>query len=340
MLNLPENPILTIIVPNYNSNEHLPTLLDSVQAQSLRDIEVIIVDDGSTVSCQNIVESYRNKGLSIRLIQHEQRRGTYQARITGVREATAHTIAFADADDILYGTKALEHHIHMLLTKNADIMHFNTIRNDIDTGEQQLSTWDAPFAATLHGEQIFRAFVQADLRAHAVWNKLYSRELCLKSLTFYSCDTILHAQEDFLFSVCLFANSTKYNGSEHIGYVYNYKMDMEKIYQRASGNLIAEHIMLNILPLHAYPQNVLEHYKKNMLTQMLLQAARLCKKAYNHNGMHLMKARFAQLVVNEEKALLQEALNFVLNETLKQDHPKHLIRQLAGCIDELKKQNN
>ena len=94
------SPLLSVVVPFYNVEAYLEACLDSVQQQTLRDIEVIMVDDGSPDGSTAIARKFAEKDDRFRLVRQENQ-GLGPARNTGAREATGTYLAFLDSDDIL-----------------------------------------------------------------------------------------------------------------------------------------------------------------------------------------------------------------------------------------------
>lgn len=93
-----EMPKVSIIVPVYNARETLCRCLDSLIGQTYADIEIILVNDGSSDNSQQICESYRDKCSKIRLINQENA-GPATARNTGIDNARGKYLSFVDADD-------------------------------------------------------------------------------------------------------------------------------------------------------------------------------------------------------------------------------------------------
>ncbi len=90
--------MITTIIPVYNTEKWLPRCLDSVLNQTYRDIEVIIVDDGSTDSSSKICEEYAKKDSRIRIIRQENQ-GALKARLNALSIAQGEWISFVDSDD-------------------------------------------------------------------------------------------------------------------------------------------------------------------------------------------------------------------------------------------------
>jgi glycosyltransferase involved in cell wall biosynthesis len=89
-------PTVSVVIPAYNAERYIRETLDSVLAQTHRDLEVVVVDDGSTDSTRGIVASY---GGPVRCIEQENA-GPSPARNRGIREARGELIAFVDSDDL------------------------------------------------------------------------------------------------------------------------------------------------------------------------------------------------------------------------------------------------
>jgi len=92
------NKLLSIIVPVYNVEKYLERCLTSLLEQEYKDIEIILVDDGSTDSSGEICDSYAEKYNNIKVI-HQSNGGLSAARNTGVKAAEGDYIAFVDSDD-------------------------------------------------------------------------------------------------------------------------------------------------------------------------------------------------------------------------------------------------
>lgn len=99
-------PKVSAIIPVYNAAPWLDACLDSVLSQTLRDIEVICVDDGSTDSSPLVLEKYRTSDSRVRVIRQENR-GQGAARNCGMDVAEGENVCFIDADDALSGKDSL-----------------------------------------------------------------------------------------------------------------------------------------------------------------------------------------------------------------------------------------
>lgn len=95
-------PKLSIIVTSYNVEKYIRTCLDGIMSQTLQDIEVIIVDDGSTDSTQSIIKEYalRDSKIKVFLMPENTPGGVASAANIGLKAAQGEYIGFADGDDI------------------------------------------------------------------------------------------------------------------------------------------------------------------------------------------------------------------------------------------------
>jgi glycosyltransferase involved in cell wall biosynthesis len=90
-------PRVSVIIPAYNAARFLPQAIDSVLAQTFGDVELLVVDDGSTDETPAVVARYDDP--RVRYLRHARNRGLPAARNTGIRHARGELIAFLDADD-------------------------------------------------------------------------------------------------------------------------------------------------------------------------------------------------------------------------------------------------
>ena len=92
------DPKVSVIVPVYNVEKYLDRCVKSLLAQSLKDIEIILVDDESPDNCPQICDSYANKYANISVI-HKNNQGLGMARNSGIKLAKGEYVAFIDSDD-------------------------------------------------------------------------------------------------------------------------------------------------------------------------------------------------------------------------------------------------
>ncbi len=94
-------PLLSIVIPCYNSSRFISDTLSFLLTEGLDDMEVIVVDDGSSDRTGEIAKSFSKKDSQIRVFSHEKNSGVSVARNTGIKEAQGKFIYFLDSDDTL-----------------------------------------------------------------------------------------------------------------------------------------------------------------------------------------------------------------------------------------------
>ena len=133
-------PKISIIIPVYNVEKYLAECLDSCINQTLKDIEIICVDDASPDNSIKILEEYQQKDSRIKIFRHKKNRNLGGARNTGLENATGEYVWFVDSDDyidvhacqILYDTA----------TKfNLDLLAFSALRFS-ETEEKRIFSYD------------------------------------------------------------------------------------------------------------------------------------------------------------------------------------------------------
>src|SRR5215204_6521228 len=90
-------PLVSVVIPVYNRPELLVRSLRSAANQTIRDLEILVVDDGSTVDIRPSLSKLDDP--RIRILQHPSRRGASSARNTGIDAARGQYVAFLDSDD-------------------------------------------------------------------------------------------------------------------------------------------------------------------------------------------------------------------------------------------------
>jgi glycosyltransferase involved in cell wall biosynthesis len=116
------HPLVSVIIPVYNSEKYLAATLDSVFAQTYRPIEVIVVDDGSIDNSSNIVHDYPE----VRYF-HQSNQGVSVARNVAIAAAQGEFIAFLDADDLWKPDKLSIQIVYMLEHPNLGFTGTNAL---------------------------------------------------------------------------------------------------------------------------------------------------------------------------------------------------------------------
>lgn len=196
-------PKVSVIVPVYNAEPYLRRCVDSILGQTLTDIEVILVDDGSTDSSGAIVDGYAARDGRVVAI-HTENRGTAAAQHTGARVARGSYLTVYDNDDFV-PTKALELLYEQVEARGADLVVGDFLQSaeldspDIVPVYHELGTGDiAPFEA-------LKLLLTGRWRG-ALWAQLFRRELYLQAVRDYPTS---HYAQDFVAMLQLFCHARK-----------------------------------------------------------------------------------------------------------------------------------
>ncbi|MGN0006157.1 MAG: glycosyltransferase [Candidatus Gastranaerophilaceae bacterium] len=170
-------PKVSIILPVYNVAPYLRQSLDSIIAQTLKEIEIICVDDGSTDDSGKILDEYQAKDRRIKVL-HKKNAGTGAARNDGLRMATGECIGFVDPDDWIL-PNMYERLYGILQEKKLDIVMFTPdVYNDkTKKHEGFLYFQDSNFPSFLDNKIFNKDDISPFSYPMCVWNKLYTKKL-------------------------------------------------------------------------------------------------------------------------------------------------------------------
>lgn len=170
-------PKVSVIVPVYNAGRYLRDCLDTIISQSLKDIEIICVNDGSTDDSAEILAHYQQQDTRIRIVTQENKGGA-NARNAGMDIAEGEYLSFLDADDY-FDKDMLKLAAEQADETNAEVVIFDAYTVNCATGTIGEPSWilEQQFIPTL------KVFSKVDipdtilqLSACCVWNKLYLRK--------------------------------------------------------------------------------------------------------------------------------------------------------------------
>ncbi|WP_265447733.1 glycosyltransferase [Flexivirga meconopsidis] len=164
-------PRLSVVVPFYGVQDYIGDCLASVRDQSFRDIEVLMVDDGSPDGSRAIAEEYAAQDSRFRLITRENG-GLGPARNTGTEQAVGEYLTFVDSDDLI-AQQAFERMVGCLDRTGSSFVLCNARRFSRTSGVRQSWTHQKICAKPRLGTHIYE-FPEL-IRDRMVWNKVYRR---------------------------------------------------------------------------------------------------------------------------------------------------------------------
>lgn len=185
---------VSVIIPVYNAEDYLNEAVDAILNQTLEDIEVICVDDGSVDNSLNILKEIAAKDSRVRYF-HQENQGGGAARNHALPHATGKYIYFMDADDIV-DLNALKECYDICEEKNLDFVIFKAENYAEDTGEYfKTDSYSMDEVCDFVGDKIFCASDLGDLIfkvSVTPWCKLYNREFVLSTNAQFAENLIFH----------------------------------------------------------------------------------------------------------------------------------------------------
>lgn len=195
-----DEKLVSVIIPAYNIEDYIGRCLDSIISQTYKNLEIIVVDDGSRDYTGEILDNYAKKDRRIKVI-HKENGGVSSARNKGIEAAEGDYIGFIDGDDLIE-PEMYKTLVDLLEEENADIAHcgYQMVFPDrIDyyhnTGKKKIQTTEEGLKDLLSGEMIEPGLV----------NKLYKKEL-IKNCRL---NETVKINEDLLMNYQLFKLSQK-----------------------------------------------------------------------------------------------------------------------------------
>lgn len=172
-------PLISVIVPVYNVAPYLEIALDSIRYQSYQNLEIILINDGSTDDSSSICKKYLNQDLRFKYI-YQENAGLSAARNTGIAAASGEYITFVDSDDWL-DTSAVEILYRNLKKYDADIAAGNYNMYNDSKQEFSFKVFDSDYREQVYvDKEIMYQFAKQEMKDMAwacTMMKLYKMDL-------------------------------------------------------------------------------------------------------------------------------------------------------------------
>ena len=209
-------PKVSVIVPVYNVENYISMLVESLLAQTFKDFELILVDDGATDSTPTILDEYASRDSRIRVI-HQVNGGVSSARNTGLDNAKGTYISFIDGDDYMYPDN-LQTMVNEI--EDYELLICNYTRCEREKIEENNSQRKRKKTSEIigRGETMAKAIRTMKYKGGAVWNHLFLREIIEKHHLRFEQTTM----EDELFSFQYFICVTSFKQIDYEGIAYIY----------------------------------------------------------------------------------------------------------------------
>ena len=172
---------VSIIVPVYNAGQYVRACLETIQNQTLKNIEVICVNDGSEDASLSVLEEFAKKDKRFRIINKENT-GAGDCRNIGLKEAKGEYVLFLDADDKFH-PELCDKAYFRAKTDKADICFFGAVRFNMQTKKNEPMNWVLrkellPKTVPFKKEQLGNQFFQ--MTSGCPWSKMFRRQFLLE----------------------------------------------------------------------------------------------------------------------------------------------------------------
>lgn len=169
------SPKVSIVIPAYNAEEYIARCIDNVLAQTQPNVEIIVVNDGSTDNTPEMVDWYAAKYENVVAI-HQENGGISVARNAGIRQANGEYIGFVDADDMLY--PSMVERLYQSAKKNDCDIAITSLYRITKQGYEILERYPLREDIAISTDEFLKMLnTRGWLYAAMVMNKLYKAEL-------------------------------------------------------------------------------------------------------------------------------------------------------------------
>lgn len=168
-----EKEKISIIIPVYKVEKYLPKCLDSVLQQTYKNLEIILVDDGSPDRCGEICDEYGKMDARIKVI-HKKNEGVARARNDGIEVATGNYISFIDSDDWI-SSRAYEWMYRCMKKEKADCVIGGCVT--VQDQNRKLKFPKNTFSYQVECKEPEEIVKKLLLNGSAMWNRLFRREI-------------------------------------------------------------------------------------------------------------------------------------------------------------------
>lgn len=182
------SPLISVIVPVYNTEAYICKCIDSIINQTYKNLEIFIIDDGSTDNCPIICDEYSRLDHRVKVI-HRENGGLSIARNMGLDIATGEYITFVDSDDCLISNNVISNCIDKIADEDIVIIGDFDLRYD---------------KMVLKGVELLYAFTN-ELYISGPWSKLFKRKLFFEHSIRFN-EHIVHEDEEILPKLFYYAN--------------------------------------------------------------------------------------------------------------------------------------
>ena len=220
--------LISVIVPVYKVEEYLDKCIESIVNQTYKNLEIVLVDDGSPDNCPKMCDEWAEKDNRIKVI-HKKNGGLSDARNAGLEIATGEYIGFVDSDDCI-AAEMYEKLLNAIIEDESDIAACDIEMIFDDNSKNIVMTPKSRLV--LNRSEAEESIITEKLLKHPVWYKLYKKTV-INNIMF----EVGKLHEDVFWSYQVIGDANKVSIIDYVGYFY---------YQR-SNSIMGENYSLRRL---------------------------------------------------------------------------------------------
>lgn len=284
-------PLFSIIVPVYNTEQYLRECIDSILAQTYENFEVILIDDGATDNCPQICDEYAERDSRVKVI-HKENGGVSSARNIGIQSAKGKYLLFFDSDDSVK-PNTFERLFQLQLEKKADVICYgyyqeyedHHFRNNIIKKNYFANVpIEMALSIAFEGYNNYPGFERI---FPSVWDKAYKREVIQNNNLRF--DEYLSKAEDLLFNVAFFCVARNAYMTDESFYIY-----------RLNPNSL----------IHTYPVFEEERIQKGVYLYSQVRNIFVHSFVGKETFQPVLSARLVRIAININEEIVNSTMNF------------------------------
>ena len=220
-------PKVSVIIPAYNAERTLARCVGSVLVQDHRDLEVVIVEDGSTDHTEQVGRSLAERDERVRLVVHQENLGRHRARMSGMEAFSGDYALFLDADDELVDAAVVRRLLEEMERDPVSILRFGLETVGVggigDREAKDFQAWSNQ-ALGRHGSRVMAELVFADpegvTRPWNVTHRLFAGDLLREAVAHLSAERLERAEDAYEYLVIIRYAQSERDTAEIMGYRY------------------------------------------------------------------------------------------------------------------------
>ncbi len=311
---------VSVIIPVYNTERYIKRCLDSILNQTLKNLEIIVVNDGSKDNSDIIIKNWikeNKKNIDIKYIEKENT-GLSDTRNIAVKKTRGKYISFIDSDD--YIDENLYYNLKKYMDDNIDVIKFKI--KTVDVTGNVLEKLDGPIFSTCTGEKAFEKLCTQDKYMDPACIYLYRRNFFIENDFKYSVGMY---HEDFGLTPLVIANSKSFVSTNEYGYYYlkrensiTAKNDIEKNVKKANDLLKQYDEMIKKITEYKISKHTKNLIKRYYTNAVILKAKELYDNDEEYNK-YIEEIQKRKMYKNIKPYNLKQALKrLILKYNIKQ----------------------